>query len=47
VSAFAMFGTAGRRVLRRYRPVGGARVVRPIVGDVPAALATTKPTPTL
>jgi glycosyltransferase involved in cell wall biosynthesis len=47
VSAFAMFGTAGRRVLHVYRPVGAARVVRPIAADVPAALATTKPTPTL
>jgi len=42
-----MFGTSGRRFLHVYRPVGGARVVRPIAGDVPAALATTKPTPTL
>lgn len=44
VSAFAMFGTAARRILHVYRPVGGAGVARPVAGDVPAALATTKTT---
>jgi glycosyltransferase involved in cell wall biosynthesis len=56
VSAFAMFGTAGRRLLHAYHPVGTAgartsvrtarrpRVIRPVAGENPASLATTKPT---
>lgn len=53
MSAFAMFGTAARRALHVYRPVGTATasrpaprsaVGRPVTGDTQAALATTKPT---
>jgi dolichyl-phosphate beta-glucosyltransferase len=53
MSAFAMFGTAARRALHVYRPVGTltasgptprTAVGRPVTGDAPAALATTKPT---